>query len=76
MDYNKFDNDGETSDEEYFAFVKWLSAQTADELRQCKSEPEKQKRALCRYYKRGERANLTAGELIDFLGVDTPFYSR
>ena len=72
MDYSKFDNDADTSDEEYFAFVEWLSAQTAEELRQARGEPEKQKQALCRYYKRGERANLTAGELIDFLGVSSP----
>jgi len=27
---------------------------------------------LCRYYGRGERANLTPGELIDFLAVSSP----
>ena len=26
---------------------------------------------LCRYYKRGSKANFTPGELIDFLGVSS-----
>ena len=73
MDYNKFDNDAEdASDEEYFAFVACLSELTAGELKQAKHSREAQKLALCRYYKRGERANLTASELIDFLGVSSP----
>jgi|SRR5579871_2473219 len=67
-----FDNDTNPSDADYFAFVEWLSNLTASELRESKGDPERQKQALCRYYKRGERANLTAGELIDFLGVSTP----
>jgi hypothetical protein len=72
MDYANFDRVADQSDEDYSAFVKWLSNLTAVDLRAAKGDPEQQKRALCRYYKRGERANLTAGELIDFLGVSTP----
>ena len=72
MDFEKFDNDAGTSDDEYVAFVEWLSGRAADELRQAEDSPELQKLVLCRYYKRGEGANLTAGELIDFLGVNTP----
>ncbi len=72
MDYNKFDNDANSSETDYFAFVQWLCEHTAAELRQAKGNREQQKSVLCRYYKRGLRANLTTGELIDFLGVSTP----
>ena len=72
MDFNKFDNDTDPSDKNYFAFVAWISELTANELREVRGNPEKQKEVLCRYYKRGENANLTAGELIDFLGVSSP----
>lgn len=73
MDYNKFDNDNpDTSDAEYFAFVAWLSAKTAEELRQAKGNADAQKQALCRYYKRGACASLSTGELVDFLGVSSP----
>ena len=53
----------------------WLSDLTATELREAKPDPARQKQALCRYYKRGENAHLTPGELIDFLGVSTPSIS-
>lgn len=72
MDYNKFDNDTNPSDDDYFDFVQWLSEATAVELAQAKGNREQLKNALCRYYKRGLRANLTTSELIDFLGVSTP----
>lgn len=74
MDYETCDNDSdpEPTEEEYTDFVNWLSGTAASELRAAKGDPEQQKQALCRYYKRGEKANLTAGELVDFLGVSTP----
>ena len=72
MDYDSYDNDTNESDEDYFAFVEWLSDLATAELRQAKGDSERQKQALCRYYKRSEKANLTAGELIDFLGVSSP----
>jgi phosphohistidine phosphatase SixA len=73
MDVTNFDNDAEgATDEEYFAFVAWLSEQTANELQAARGDTEAQKQALCRYYRRGLRANLTAEELIDFLGVSSP----
>ena len=73
MDYEKFDNDDpETSDEDYSEYVEWLSERTAVELRQAKGDTIRQRHALCRYYKRGDQANLTPSELIDFLGVSTP----
>jgi hypothetical protein len=75
MDYHQFDNfdnDANASEADYSAFVQWLSEHTAAELRQAQGNREQTKRVLCRYYKRGMRANLTTGELIDFLGVSTP----
>jgi len=72
MDFSKFDNDTDESEENYSAYVDWLSELTANELRHVKDNPEQQKQALCRYYKRGEAANLTASELIDFLGISSP----
>ncbi len=70
---NNFDNDAEsTTDEEYSAFVKWLSALAVAELRRAGTDVALQKQVLCRYYKRGERANLTPSELIDFLAVSGP----
>lgn len=70
-DFSTFNNDTAT-DEEYMTFVEWLSARTADELRQAKGNPVQQKQMLCRYYRHGDAAHLTASELIDFLAVSTP----
>ena len=73
MDYEKFDNDDpETSDDDYSEYVEWLSERTAEQLHQAKGDAVKERLALCRYYKRGEKANLTMGELIDFLAVSSP----
>ena len=72
MDCETFDNDANPSDEDYFAFVAWLSNLAASELREAKGDQDKQKEALLRYYRRGEKANLTASELVDFLAVSTP----
>jgi hypothetical protein len=73
MDYETFDNDsGDASDADYTAFVEWLSEHAATELREAKGNPQQQKQALCRYYRRGLRASLTAGELVDLLGVSSP----
>lgn len=72
MDYSTFDNHTDPSDDNYFAFVRWLSELTASELRVAKGDPEQQKQALCRYYRRGDKANLTPSELIDFPGVSYP----
>jgi hypothetical protein len=71
LDYETFDNDtDDTTDEEYRAFVAWISEQTATQLRAVKGDADAQKQVLCGYYGRGESANLTASELIDFLAVD------
>ena len=73
MDYDSFDNDDpETSDEDYSEYVGWLSERTAQQFRHAKGDAVKQKLVLCQYYKRGEKANLTASELIDFLAVSSP----
>lgn len=70
MEYETFDNDT-ASDVEYFRFVEWLSDNTASELREARGDSDQLKAVLCRYFKRGLNASLTAGELIDFLGVST-----
>lgn len=73
MNIEDFDNDADdSSDENYSAFVQWLSQVTATELRAAKGNPDQERQALCRYYKRGDTANLTPSELIDFLGVSSP----
>ena len=73
MNPETFDNDNpNASNEDYTAFVAWLSERTVAELKAAKSNTEAQKTALCRYYKRGLNANLTPSELIDFLAVDAP----
>lgn len=72
MDYEHYDNDANPSNDDYVAFVAWLSEAAASELREAKGDPAGQKAALSRYYARGERAHLSAGELIDFLAVSTP----
>ena len=71
MDYDRFDNDSDTSEADYRAFVEWLSEGAVTEFRQARGDAERQKQVLCRYYKRGLRANLTTGELVDFLGVSS-----
>jgi hypothetical protein len=48
MDFNTFDNDADESDENYFAYIDWLSELTANDLRHVKDNPEQQKQALCR----------------------------
>lgn len=68
----KYANDEEQADEDYFAFVEWLELITADELKAVKGNAVDLRQALCRYYHRGYRANLTPDELIDFLGVSNP----
>ena len=68
MEYENFDNSNAT-DADYFAFVALLSRRTADELRSAKNHKARERTALCRYYKRGKRANLTPDELVDFIAV-------
>lgn len=73
MDYDNFDNDDpETSDKDYTDYIDCLSERTAAQLRLAKSNPVEQRPILSRYYRRGDLANLTPSELIDFLGVSTP----
>ena len=72
VDYENYDNDTNEDDDDYFDFIEWLSDLTAAELRAVKSDPAQQRLALCRYYKRGERANIDPGPLIDYLGVSSP----
>jgi len=72
MDFENYDKDSNESDEDYCKFVEWLSNLAAADLRAAKLDPAAQKQALCCYYRRGENANLTPNELIDFLCISTP----
>lgn len=72
MDYEKYDKDENESEEDYFRFVEWLENVTSAELRQAKGSIKEQEKACCRYFKRGYKANLTSGELFDFLGATSP----
>ena len=72
MNFETFENHAGTTDDDYFAFVDWLSEGTAEELRRAKADAPRQRQVLCRYFGRGLRAHLTPPELIDFLGVSTP----
>ena len=68
-DFESFDNDTDTSDENYSAFVAWLSARTTEDFREAHGDAARQKSALLRYYHTGLRANLTPAELIGFLAI-------
>ena len=72
MDYEKYDKFENEAEDDYSTFVDWLENLTVEELRQAKGDVHEQKVACCRYFKRGYRANLSTGELIDFLGVSSP----
>ncbi len=72
MNYETYDTDKDDSDENYFRFVEWLENVTVSELSQAKGNTKEEKKACLRYFKRGYQANLTGGELIDFLGVSYP----
>ena len=67
-----FDADENDSDEDYFAFVHDLEDVTVAELLAARENVEAQKQAIKRYFLRGLKANLTMGELWDFLGVSSP----
>ena len=72
MDYEKYDSGADESEENYFESVAWLENLTSGEQRRAKGDAAKQKDACRRYFKRGYRANLTTGEPIDFLCVNSP----
>lgn len=72
MDYENYDDDTNESDDDYFDFIHWLSDLAALELREAKGNPEQQKQALCRYWKRGDKANVSPGALLDYLCVSSP----
>ena len=71
---SEFDNElsNEDYNQDYSDFVAYLSEWTKDELKHVRGNAIKERQALCRYYKRGLRAQLTVSELIDFLAVSTP----
>jgi hypothetical protein len=57
------------SDEEYGAFVTWLTNETAAELRSAHGHPEQIRSAIVTYLQRGYRAGLYPAEIVDFFCV-------
>jgi hypothetical protein len=62
----------EISDEDYILFVDALMKQATADFQQASEDIQEQRYACYRYIKRGEVADLSHSELIDFLGVSTP----
>src|SRR5258708_18870723 len=62
----------EISPDNYRRIVGKLTNQAAAEFRQASQSIAEQRQACCRYFKRGELADISQPELIDFLGVSTP----
>lgn len=60
------------SDIEYKIIIEDLSAATAEELRAALGNPDAQRAALTRFYGRGANVDLTSGEMIDLLAVNSP----
>ena len=62
----------EISPEDYERLVDGITKQAAADFRQAARSILEQRLACCRYFKRGEIADLSRPELVDFLGVSTP----
>jgi hypothetical protein len=62
----------EISPEDYERLVDKLTKQAAADFRQASQSIQEQRQACCRYFKRGELADISQPELVDFLGVSTP----
>jgi hypothetical protein len=62
----------EISPEDYGRLVDKFTEQAAADFRQAIGSIQEQRQACCRYFKRGESADLSTPELIDFLGVSSP----
>src|SRR5262249_48306551 len=46
--------------------------ESAEDFRACAENPEAQRQACCRYFRRGPLAGLSQSDLIDFLGLSSP----
>jgi len=62
----------EISREDYERLVDNLTKQAAVDFRQASRNIQEQRQACCRYFRRGQLADLSQPELVDFLGVSTP----
>jgi len=62
----------EISPEDYERLVDEFTKQAAADFRQASLSVQEQRQTCCRYFKRGEIADLSRPELVDFLGVSTP----
>lgn len=54
---------------EYLDLVERHCAVAVDEFAAAIGKTEMQRRAICRYFKRGCAAGISTGELVDFLGI-------
>jgi hypothetical protein len=62
----------EISPEQYERLVEEFTRQAAGDFRRAAGSLKEQRRTCCRYFKRGHAADLSHGELIDFLSVSSP----
>jgi len=62
----------EISTEDFERLVDKLTKQAAADFRQASRSIQEQRLACCRYFKRGELADISQPELVDFLGISTP----
>lgn len=59
-------------DEDYEVLVRELKRGASGDFRNACGSAKEQRRACCRFLKRGRLAHISQAELIDFLGVSTP----
>ncbi len=62
----------EVSPQDYEQLVGEFTKRAADDFRQAGRNVQEWRLASCRYFKRGEIADLSRPELVDFIGVSTP----
>jgi hypothetical protein len=62
----------ESSPQAYQRLVDAFCREAAEDFRRAAQSDEEERLACCRYFKRGEIADLSRPELIDFLGISSP----
>ena len=72
MGYDSVDDVSRLREGEYGGFVDWLKEHFAGEFRAAQGDAQKVQHAVAAYRAFGEKVKLTRGELVDFLGADTP----
>lgn len=67
-----YDASKNNSDEDYFAFTKWLKDKTAQELKMALGDVGAIKKSITDYLYKGYSAKLTSGQLVDYFCVSAP----